>query len=100
MPATDVAQFHATIAADGRHATISFAGASPGTGPCQAEYRADITESATAVLISIRMLTNPKTSPDTICSGVAYSRTLTVTLAHALGNRVLIDSKGNAAPVG
>jgi hypothetical protein len=99
MPATDVAQFEATIAADGRHATISFTGAPPGTGPCQAQYSADITQSASAVLISVRMLTNPNTSPDTMCAAVGYARTLTVTLTPALGNRVLIDSKGNAAPV-
>jgi len=35
MPATDVAQFHATIAAGGRQATISFRGAPPGNGHCQ-----------------------------------------------------------------
>jgi hypothetical protein len=99
MPATDAAEFYASIAADGRHATISFTGAPPGTGPCDAQYRADTTESATAVLISIRMLTNSNTSPDTMCAAVGYPRTLTVTLTPALGNRVLIDSKGSAAPV-
>jgi hypothetical protein len=109
MPTNDGPPAGATISADGTKATVSFLGAAAGTGPCQAEYAADVRQARTSVLVSIRQLPHPKDSPDpkptdngdpaTMCAAVGYTRTVTVNLQPPLGNRVLIDAHGAPLPV-
>jgi hypothetical protein len=89
----------ATTAADGHRLTISFLGAAPGSGPCSADYAADVEQSATAVLVSVRTLPAPSPSSAAVCATMAYERRLTVTLRSPLGDRVLIDTTGVPVPV-
>jgi hypothetical protein len=57
LPASDhTASLSAEITPDGHAVTLTFVGSAAGTGPCTAQYRADTTQSNTAVLISIRAL--------------------------------------------
>lgn len=98
MPTENGAQLGVTIPVGGHQATISFVGAHPGSGPCDAEYAVDVAQSATAASMSVRRLPNPKSSPTTVCDAVGYTRTLTVTLTPALGYRALVDSNGAAIP--
>jgi hypothetical protein len=83
-----------SISNDGRQVTLHFVGAPPGSGPCDAQYAADITQTATAVQLSARELPNPNSSAKTVCIAVGYTRTVTVKLEPALGNRVLISANG------
>jgi len=88
----------ATIVGSGHEVIVSFVGSPPGSGPCEAEYTADVGQSATAVAISVRKLPNPNSTPTTMCTQVGYQRMVTVTLTSALGNRVVVDSKGAPIP--
>jgi hypothetical protein len=88
-----------TISADGLGVTLSFVGMAAGTGPCEAEYTADVSQSSTAVSVSIRELANPN-NRNVNCEAVGFRRTVTVSLQPPLGNRVLIDANGAPLPVG
>lgn len=94
-------QLAATIALDDRHVTVTFVGGSSGSGPCGTEYAAGVTQSDTAVSVSIREISNPALTPGpsgtraaVMCTLEGHARKLTITLNPALGNRVLIDSDG------
>jgi hypothetical protein len=91
------ARFDVQLAGDGRHLTIGFSGYASGSGPCNAEYTADVAQSSTAIAVTIRQLPNPNMKPDTMCIAMGYGRSLDVTLSATLGNRVIIDETG--APV-
>jgi hypothetical protein len=94
MPKNDSGDNSVSISPDGSQLTLSFVGVAPGTGPCQAEYTADIRESATAVSISPpRELPHSGRDPGQ-CDLVGYTRTVTVTLRSPLGNRVVVNSQG------
>ena len=98
MPMPDGMPAGASPSSDGSKITVSFIGAAAGTEPCEAEYTADLTQSRTAVEVSVRQLPNPHPSPITAsniaCAAVGYPRTVTVALQPPLGNRVLVDSRG------
>jgi hypothetical protein len=95
-----------SISSDGRQVTLQFVGGPPGSGPCGAQYAADIAQTATAVQLSVRglpataaqlsarSLPNPNSSATAACTAVGYARTVTVNLEPALGNRVLIAANG------
>lgn len=86
-----------TISADGTKVTLAFLGWAAGTGPCQGEYAADVSQSAHAVSVSARELPNPN-NRNVDCDAVGHIRTLTVTLQPPLGNRVLVDTNGAPLP--
>jgi hypothetical protein len=96
----------AKIAPDGHTITITFIGAAAGTGPCDAQYKADTAQSSSAVLISIRELpgsVKQLSSSSTIaeaCASIGYQRAVTIELTPALAGRVLIDSHGAPLPTG
>lgn len=92
------ARFTVTFSSDRHRATISFVGGPSGNGPCGAEYSIHLAQSSTAVEVSIQQLPSPNTSSATACTTIALSRSLTVTLNPALGNRVMVDSSGTPLP--
>ncbi|MFL6161098.1 MAG: hypothetical protein ACJ74U_02600 [Jatrophihabitantaceae bacterium] len=94
MPTNDGGPGGVSISSDGSRVTLTFYGAAPGTGPCEAEYTADVAQSATTVSISPRELPNPGNDGQASCDLAAHRRTLTVALQPPLGNRVIIDSHG------
>ena len=99
-PARNPLQLAITALPAERQATVSFYGAAPaGSGPCQAEYRADVLESTTAILVTIHAVTTG-VSRATVqtCTADAHIRTLTVSVATAIGNRVFIDDHGAPLP--
>jgi hypothetical protein len=90
----------ATLGGDGQTLTVTFAGAPPGSGPCTANYTAEVAESATAVAVEINAIPQTATTDSQIaCAGVAYDRQVIVTLASPLGGRVLVDDMGHPARV-
>ncbi len=103
-PSQDTERLAARIAPGGDTVTITFIGAAAGTGPCEAQYAADISQSSTAVVVSVRELpaatSQPAPSGDVAmgCADVGYRRELAVTLSPVLGSRVLIDSYGAPIP--
>lgn len=81
----------ARIAGDHRTLTAGFTGAPEGTGPCTASYALSLTESPTAVVVTVTESShNP--SAQTVCTLVGYSRTATAVLAAPLGARVVVDA--------
>jgi hypothetical protein len=79
--------------------TISFIGAPPGNGPCDARYTASAAANRRAVAFTIHTISPPR-PPDTICTLVGYGRTTVLHLARPLGARALISSSdGGAVPV-
>ncbi|MCW2526718.1 MAG: hypothetical protein JWM76_1578, partial [Pseudonocardiales bacterium] len=67
------------------------------TGPCQAQYRATVTESATAIIAKIIATATPHTAipgQSEGCDLAGHGHTIQITLAQPLGNRVLIDDTG------
>jgi hypothetical protein len=105
-PSQDGERLTARISPGGDTVTITFFGAAAGTGPCDAQYAADIAQSSTAVAVSVRELpaatSQPAPSGDVAmgCADVGYRRELTVRLTPALAGRVLIDSYGAPIPAG
>jgi hypothetical protein len=94
MPKNNGSYDSVSISRDGSQITLTFIGAEAGTGPCQAEYTADIKESATAVLISPpRELPHSGRDPGQ-CDLRGFDRTVTLTLRSPLGNRVVVNSQG------
>jgi hypothetical protein len=102
QPDSGVAENELTahLSADGRTATVTFVGAEAGSGPCAAEYDAEVAESSTAVAMAIHTRPRPTTgNGDEVCDLVGHQRTVTVTLDHPLGGRVLIDQAAGATAV-
>ena len=103
MPTNDGSQSGVSVSPDGRQLTLSFPGAPAGTGLCEAEYTAEVAQSATAVSISTHELPGHGTvqppdggsdQPQMVCASGGVTRTVTVTLQSPLGNRVVVDSRG------
>ena len=80
----------AAIAKDQRTLTVGFTGAASGTGPCTARYALRVTESATAVAVTV--IASPNGSGTEICTLVGYIRHASAALGASLGNRVVVDS--------
>jgi hypothetical protein len=90
-----VATIGARPTPDSRTLTLTFTGAAAGTGPCTADYRAHVTESAVAVAVGIEATMHGPSA--TICDAIGYSRHVTITLSQPLGARVLVDENNAAA---
>lgn len=90
-----------SIAADDQTLTHSFIASPAGPSPCGAEYAGKVTESRTAAVISVEVVTpNPaggSTSADQACPAIGAQRTVTLRLATPLGDRVLLTAQG--API-
>jgi hypothetical protein len=83
----------------GTSITISFVGAPPGNGPCDARYLANAVADRRAVAFTITAI-SPPASADTICTAIGYLRTVVLHLSTPLGKRVLIStSDAGAIPV-
>ena len=83
----------------GTSIAISFVGAPPGNGPCDAQYRANAVADHRAVAFTITAISRPA-SPDTVCTTIGYLRTVVLHLSTPLGKRVLISgTDAGAIPV-
>lgn len=81
--------------------TISFIGAEGGTGPCSANYTAQLIESAHAVAVTIDQTQSDQSGPtvnapsvtrvETACDLVGHTRTVHVRPTQPLGGRPIID---------
>jgi hypothetical protein len=80
----------ATIGSDNRTLTAGLIGAPSGTGPCTASYDLRLTESTTAVVVTV--IEHSHNSAMTACTAVGYPRTATAKLATPLGARVVLDA--------
>ena len=112
----------ATLSADGRAVTYRFYGTPAGPPPCGAEYAADVAESGTAVVLSVREVASGSASGGSAsggsasgssasgssvssgsavqgCAAIGALRTVTATLASALGSRVLLTADGTPVAV-
>ncbi len=87
----------AHLGADGRTLTLMVAGAPAGTGPCTADYAADVEESTATVAVAVRETRATLPPPGVFCHLDAHPRQTTVVLAAPLGARVVIDTKTDAA---
>ena len=87
------------VSSDGRTLTFSFYGAPSDPGPCGADYRAAVAESQSAVAIALQTISHAKPGDPVACDAVAQLRSVDVTLAGALGGRVVLDADGNVTPV-
>jgi hypothetical protein len=81
----------ATLSSDGKTLTISFIGAAEGQGPCTADYATVLEERANIVGLSVKT-TRQGTGQVEACSAGGFKRTVTVSLASPLGDRVVVDS--------
>jgi hypothetical protein len=88
-----------TVSADGHTLTYSFFGAPSSSGPCGADYRGVVAESDAAVAITVQTISHAQPGQPIACDMMAATRSVTVTLASALGGRVVLDDGGNAMPV-
>ncbi|MGN6871027.1 MAG: hypothetical protein ACTHMY_21755 [Solirubrobacteraceae bacterium] len=89
----------ATISPAGTAITLSFDGPPPGTGPCQADYRASAVADRRAVAFAIATVAAP-VPPGTVCDALAVRRSVVLHVERPLGARVLISaSDGGAVPV-
>jgi hypothetical protein len=84
----------ARVSADGRTLTFTVGNNKP--GPCGNDYTAASAESDTAVAVAIKMIPHAKSGQPVACDLVMRVSTITVTLRSPLGDRVLVDEKGNA----
>jgi hypothetical protein len=88
----------ATVSKDGRVIQFKFWGAPSTSGPCGADYKTVLAESASAAAIALWTIPHAS-SGGGACSAIAQQRTVTVTLARPLGGRVLANSTGAAVVV-
>ena len=83
---------------DGHRAVIlSFTGAPPGDGPCQAEYVGIARVRLGAIAVRIEPV--EESSGDEICPAVGSTRTLRVELPEPLDGRDLVDEQGRPGPL-
>jgi hypothetical protein len=87
------------VSSDGRTLTFSFYGAPSTSGPCGADYRGVVAESQAAVAIALQETSHAKPGEAVACDMMAQLRSVDVTLASALGGRVVLDATGNVTPV-
>jgi hypothetical protein len=91
----------ATLGTDQRSLTAGFVGAPAGTGGCTADYSLRLTESGTAVVVTV-IESNFRwpPPPNGGCSLAGYNRTASGVLRAALGARVIVDAiSGQAVAV-
>jgi hypothetical protein len=89
-----------TATITGNTLAVTFYGAPPISGGCGADYSVKTTSSDTAVVLAFTETGPPSTSKSAIaCPALAAQRTVSVTLASALGNRVLTDTTGGPIAV-
>ena len=79
----------ARIANDHRTVTLGFTGAQSEKGPCGESYSLKLTESATAVLVTVT--THHNDSGTVACTLVGYPRSASAVLGAPLGNRVVVE---------
>jgi hypothetical protein len=89
----------AGLSSSSRTLTIEFVGAHEGTGPCEEEYTALVTQARWAVSVFVQALPKPAPTGVVECDLVGYDDHLTVRLDQPLGNRVLVDEKGQPMPL-
>ena len=83
----------AIIGADNRTLTVNFVGAESENGPCGVRYYVRLTESRTAVIVTV--VSNPNANDTTtVCTLVGYQRQASAVLKEPLGARVLVDDLG------
>ena len=96
-------QDKASVAADDQTVSYDFYGSPAGPSPCGVSYAGQLTESRTAVVISVVEVTpNPagsSGSADQGCASIAAQRTVTARLATPLGARVLLTPHGQPIAV-
>lgn len=85
----------AIIGGDHQALTVGFTGAASGTGPCTATYALRLTESSTAVVVTV--IEYSHNSPTTVCTLVGYERTASAVLTAPLGGRVVVDAVSGQA---
>jgi hypothetical protein len=75
---------------------LDIAGAAAGSGPCTADYTAQVTESSTAVVV--RLIATPHPAPGgEACDAVGYPRQVAFHLDQPLAARVLVEEATQAA---
>src|SRR6266540_3148729 len=89
----------ASVSADGKTLTFVFAGAPDNPGPCGADYKSAVAESAFAVAIAIQAISHSSPNDLIACTAIAQERSVTVKLASPLGGRVVADVNGSAVAV-
>jgi len=95
----------ASITADGQTVTYTFFGGPAGPPPCGSDYTGKATESRTAAVLSVQVVTpHANTSPSqgqgqVACPAIGAQRTVTVRLAAPLGDRVLLTAQGTPISV-
>jgi len=83
----------AIIGADNRTLTVNFVGAESENGPCGVRYSVRLTESHTAVIVTV--VSNPNANDTTtVCTLVGYQRHASAALKEPIGARVLVDDLG------
>ena len=87
------------VSSDGRTLTFSFYGAPSTNGPCGADYRGVVAESQAAVAIALQETSHAKPGELVACDLMAQLRSVDVSLANALGGRVVLDETGNVTSV-
>jgi hypothetical protein len=85
----------AQVDASGSTITVSFVGAAQGTGDCTADYRLDLNEHDSFIVVSP---TTTRSGGGT-CLAMGYPRTATATLGRPLAGRVVVDAATGAAVV-
>ena len=88
-----------TVSADGRTLTFTFWGAPLTSGPCGADYKAQVAESSSAVAVAVQAIPHASPGEPIACDAMAQQRSVTLALASPLGGRVVLDASGNAAVV-
>ena len=81
----------ASVGRDNRTLTVNFVGAESDTGPCGVRYSVRLTESPTAVNVTV--VSNPNDTA-AVCDLVGYQRHAAAVLKTPLGARVLVDDLG------
>ena len=89
-------ELSATLSRSGTLLTLSFPGALPGSGLCEANYRASARADRRAVAVTITPTSAPAPS-GVACPAIAVTRTSVVRLARPLGARVLISATDGGA---
>jgi hypothetical protein len=84
----------ARLGSNRRTLTAEFAGAAAGTGPCTADYRLELAESRTAVVVGILEHDHAGSMS---CAAVGYPRRATAVLLVPLGARVVVDAVSGTA---
>lgn len=84
----------ARLGSNRRTLTAEFVGAAAGTGPCTADYRLELAESRTAVVVGILEHDH---AGGMSCAAGGYPRRATAVLLVPLGSRVVVDAVSGTA---